>query len=186
MALTVEMWPIDKPVPYTRNPRRISEAAIDKVAASLDKFGWRQPIVVDRDGVIVVGHTRLLAARKLGLEEVAVHVAADLSPKDAKAYRLADNRTGEEAEWNASLLGLELADLREMGADLQILGFDEDELVRYEPERDDTPPDDFAEYGEDIETEHQCPSCGYRWSGDSRAKNITRNITDDDVEEAAE
>lgn len=182
MALTVEMWPIDKPVPYTRNPRRISEAAIDKVAASLDKFGWRQPIVVDAQNVIVVGHTRLLAARKLGLEEVAVHVAADLSAKDAKAYRLADNRTGEEAVWNASLLGLELADLREMGADLQIIGFDEDELLRYEPERDDSPPDDFREYGEDIATEHQCPSCGYRWSGSSKAKDLH----DDDVEDAAE
>lgn len=167
--MNVETWPIDRPIPYARNPRQISQAAIDKVAGSLKQFGWRQPIVVDREGVIVVGHTRLLAAQKLGLEEVPVHVALDLSDNDAKAYRLADNRVGEESQWNGSLLGLELADLRDMGADLQVLGFDGAELTRYDIERDDAPPDDFAEYGEDIEVQHECPKCGYRWSGSSEA-----------------
>lgn len=165
MTLTVEQWPIDKPIPYGRNPRKISEVAIAKVAGSLKEFGQRQPIVVDKEGVIVVGHTRLLAARKLGWETVDVHVAADLTPNQAKAYRLADNRVGEESQWNDSLLKLELSDLREMGAELQVIGFDDSELVSFLAERDDEAPDDFEEFGDDMITEHQCPKCGYRFSG---------------------
>ena len=165
MTLTVEQWPIDKPIPYGRNPRRISEDAIAKVAGSLKEFGWRQPIVVDPEGVVVVGHTRLLAARKLGLSEVPVHVATDLTANQTKAYRLADNRVGEESAWNDSLLKLELADLREMGEDMQVIGFDDDELEAFLAERDDEAPEDFEEFGEDMETEHQCPACGYRFSG---------------------
>ena len=165
MTLIVEQWPIDKPIPYGRNPRRISETAIAKVAGSLKEFGWRQPIVVDDEGVIVVGHTRLLAARKLGLDEVPVHVAFDLTPNQIKAYRLADNRVGEESQWNDSLLKLELADLRDMGEGLEVIGFDQSELDAFLVERDDEAPDDFEEFGDDMETEHQCPSCGYRFSG---------------------
>ena len=78
--LTVEWWPIERPLPYARNPRLTPETAIAKVAASLKEYGWRQPIVVDDSGVIVVGHTRLLAAQRLGLTQVPVHVATDLSP----------------------------------------------------------------------------------------------------------
>lgn len=165
MTLTVEQWPIGKPIPYGRNPRRISEDAIAKVAGSIKEFGWRQPIVVDDQGVIVVGHTRLLAARKLGLDEVPVHVATDLTANQIKAYRLADNRVGEESAWNDSLLKLELADLRDMGEDLQVIGFDDNQLEAFLAERDDEAPEDFEEFGEDMETEHQCPSCGYRFSG---------------------
>src|SRR5664280_2349092 len=75
--LDVEWWPTSRPVPYARNPRRAPEAAVAKVAASLAEYGWRQPIVVDEAGVIVAGHTRLLAAQRLGLEKVPVHVAGD-------------------------------------------------------------------------------------------------------------
>ena len=74
--LQVCVWPIDRVIPYARNARKIPQKAIDKVAASIKEFGWRQPIVVDPDGVVVVGHTRLLAARKLSLADVPVHVAA--------------------------------------------------------------------------------------------------------------
>lgn len=181
MALTVEQWPIDRPIPYSRNPRKISDAAVAKVAGSLKEFGWRQPIVVDGEGVVVVGHTRLLAARKLGYDEVPVHVAIDLTSSQAKAYRLADNRTGEEALWNDSLLKLELSDLRDMGASLEVIGFDEAELERYTIERDDEAPQDFEEFGDDLDTEHQCPQCGYRFNGGVVAKDIH-----DDQYEAAE
>jgi ParB-like chromosome segregation protein Spo0J len=165
MSMTIEQWPIDRPIPYGRNPRRISDDAIAKVAGSLKEFGQRQPIVVDGDGVIVVGHTRLLAARKLGWETIDVHVASDLTPNQAKAYRLADNRVGEESQWNDSLLKLELADLRDMGEGLEVIGFDQSELDAFLAERDDEAPDDFEEFGEDMETEHACPRCGYRFSG---------------------
>src|SRR5687768_9907717 len=129
--MRIEIWPIDRVKPYDRNPR-LNDAAVDAVAASLREFGWRQPIVVDRDGVIVVGHTRWKAARKLGLPEVPVHLA-DLTPGQAKAYRLADNQTATIAEWDKELLPLELADLQSVGFDLGLLGFDEEELARYLP-----------------------------------------------------
>ena len=89
--MEIEFWPIDRPVPYAKNPRKIPQSAIDKVAASIKEFGWRQSIVVDAEGVIVVGHTRLLAARKLGLLEVPVHVAA-------AATTLASSRASTEVE----------------------------------------------------------------------------------------
>jgi ParB-like chromosome segregation protein Spo0J len=92
--LKVCSWPIDRPIPYARNSRKIPERAVDKVAASIKEFGWRVPIVVDKDGVIICGHTRLLAAKKLGVQEVPVHVAHNLTPPQVKAYRLMDNRIG--------------------------------------------------------------------------------------------
>ena len=79
------------------------------MAASIQEFGFRQPIVVDEDGVIICGHTRCKAAQKLGLEKVPVHVAKDLTPEQIKAYRIADNKTAELAEWNYELLPIELA-----------------------------------------------------------------------------
>jgi len=125
--MNVENWPISKPIPYSRNPRR-NEAAISKVAGSIKEFGWRQPIVVDTEGVIIAGHTRLLAAQHLRLQEVPVHVATDLSPQQIKAYRLADNRVAQEAEWDNDLLKLELSELEEEGFSLDLTGFSEDEL----------------------------------------------------------
>src|SRR5580692_10666177 len=107
----VVWWPIDKPIPYARNSRKIPERAIDKVAASIQEFGWRQSIVVDKDGVVICGHTRLLAAKKLGLQEVPVHVADNLTPAQVKAYRLMDNRSHEDTDWDLDLLGPEMEDL---------------------------------------------------------------------------
>ena len=127
--MQIDLWPIDRVVPYDRNPRINDGPAVDAVAASLKEFGFRQPIVVDRDGVIVVGHTRWKAAKKLGLAQVPVHVAKDLTPEQAKAYRLADNKTNELAEWDKALLPLELADLQAMNFDLGLLGFSKDELA---------------------------------------------------------
>jgi hypothetical protein len=102
--------------PYGKNPR-INDAAVDAVVQSITAFGWRQPIVVDGDGVIIVGHTRWKAAQKMGLTSVPVHVADGLTPEQAKAYRLADNRSGEFAEWDFSLLAEEIDGI---GAELQV------------------------------------------------------------------
>lgn len=125
--LTVEQWPLGRLIPYARNPRK-NLGAVDKVAASLKEFGWKQPIVVDVHDVIVVGDTRLRAARKLGLKTAPVVVARDLTPAQCKAYRLADNRTNEEAEWDKALLNLELEDLRLEGYGLSVTGFDDQEM----------------------------------------------------------
>jgi DNA modification methylase len=121
-------WKIDAIVPYERNARKIPRKAIDKVAASIREFGWRQPIVVDKEGVIICGHARWLAAKKLGLEQVPVHPATNLTPAQVKAYRLMDNRSHEETEWNFDLLGEELLDLRAWDLDLKLTGFDPHEI----------------------------------------------------------
>src|SRR5271154_3142562 len=126
--LTVWMWPIDRPIPYARNSRKIPQRAVDKVAASIKEFGWRQAIVVDKDGLIICGHTRLLAARKLGLIQVPVHVADNLTPAQVKAYRLMDNRAHEETDWDIDLLGPELEELRDLDFDLELTGFDPNEI----------------------------------------------------------
>ncbi len=126
--MTIELRPLAEIKPYERNPR-INNAAVEAVARSIREFGFRQPIVVDADGVIVVGHTRWKAAQKLGLDKVPVHVAADLTPVQAKAYRLADNATADLAIWDLQLLPAELAVLQALDVDLSLLGFGYDELA---------------------------------------------------------
>ncbi len=128
-AYDVELRGIDDIRPYERNPR-INDPAVDAVARSLEEFGFRQPIVVDAEGVIVCGHTRWKAAKRLGLAKVPVHVARDLTPEQVRAYRIADNQTGTLAEWDFEILPIELVELREGGFDMDLLAFDEEELAR--------------------------------------------------------
>lgn len=123
--LRVKWVPVGEVRPYPGNPRR-NEAAVDAVAASIREFGWRQPIVVDADGTIVCGHTRYKAAQALGEERVPVTVAADLTPEQVAAYRLADNKVGELAEWDDGLLSLELDGISDI--DMGLFGFDLDGL----------------------------------------------------------
>jgi DNA modification methylase len=142
--MNIELRDIQSVRPYPGNPRD-NDAAVDAVVASLREFGFRQPIVVDPDGVIVVGHTRYKASLKLGLAKVPVHVATDLTPAQVKAYRIADNQTATIADWNVELLPIELAGLQEMNFDLGLLGFDEEELTRLmsgDVEQGLTDPDD--------------------------------------------
>ena len=127
--MKIVMRPLAEIKPYERNPRD-NDAAVDAVAESIQRFGFRQPIVVDDEGVIVCGHTRWKAATKLGLEKVPVHVATDLTPEQIRAYRIADNKSGELASWNMDLLPIELAELHDAGIDWSLLGFDEDELIK--------------------------------------------------------
>ena len=128
--MQIATWPIGNPIPYARNARKIPASAIDKVAASIKEFGWRQPIVVDGEGVILAGHTRLLAAQKLGLQEVPVHIAENLTAAQAKAFRLMDNRSHQEAQWDEALLAPELEELQALAVDLSLTGFGEDELSK--------------------------------------------------------
>jgi DNA modification methylase len=128
--MQIDLWPIERVIPYHRNPR-VNDSAVEAVAASIREFGFRQPIVVDTEGVIVVGHTRWKAAQKLGLMQVPVHIATDLTPEQIKAYRIADNKLNELAEWDETLLPLELADLQLLNFDLSLLGFSPDELSEW-------------------------------------------------------
>lgn len=119
--------PLGQIIPYARNPRR-NDKAVAAVAASIAEFGWRQPIVVDENMVVLAGHTRLEAARQLGLETAPVHVAGGLTEAQARAFRIMDNRSAQNAEWDDELLGLELGDLLEAEFDLGLTGFTEEEI----------------------------------------------------------
>ena len=125
--MEVTLWKIDQVKPYVNNPRD-NDDAVGPVAKSIQEFGWRQPLVVDSEGVIIVGHTRWRAAKKLKLAEVPVHVATDLSADQIRAYRLADNQTGSLSCWDNEKLVTELFALKDVGFDLGMIGFGSDEL----------------------------------------------------------
>jgi len=127
--MKIELLDPNELKPYAKNPR-INDDAVDAVMASIKEFGFKQVIVVDANKEIICGHTRWKAAKKLGLTKVPVHIAHDLTPEQVKAYRIADNKTGELAEWNYELLPLELKELQAADFDLSVLGFDTDELDR--------------------------------------------------------
>lgn len=114
--MQVTMRKVSDVKPYDKNPRR-NDGAVDAVASSIREFGFQQPLVVDKDGVLIVGHTRLKAAKKLGLKEVPVVVADGLSPEQVKAYRLADNKTSDFSTWDNVLLLEELKDIAEFDDD---------------------------------------------------------------------
>ncbi len=127
-GLAVEMWPIERPRPYAKNARKWTKSAVEKIANSIREFGFRQPIVCDPDDVVVIGHLRLAGAQSLHLKEVPVHVAADLSPAQIKALRIADNRTHEESDWIEELLSAELLELKSLDFDLGLTGFGSREI----------------------------------------------------------
>lgn len=144
MQEKIEYWPLAKIKPYPSNPR-INAEAVAFVANSIKEFGFRNPIVVDNAGVIIAGHTRLKAAKKLGLKEAPVIVADDLSDEQVKALRLADNKTAEAAEWDLNLLDQEISEIADI--DMSDFGFELDE----EPDDDADAVDDDFEEPENIE-----------------------------------
>lgn len=125
--MKIERWAIARVIPYEKNPRK-NDAAVTNVMASIKEFGWRQPLVVDKKNVLIVGHTRLKAAQKLGLTHVPVHRATELTDSQVKAYRLMDNRSNEDAEWDLELLQFEIRDLEDAGFGLDKTGFNDAEL----------------------------------------------------------
>ena len=152
--------PLDDIVPYTRNPRD-TQKAIDKVAASIQAFGFLVPIIIDSDHVIVAGHTRLLAARKLGLAEVPTVMADDLTEDQIRAYRLVDNRVAEMAVWDEPLL----ADALDfIGDDIDMLEFGFETEKQDWNERVDTNMEfDEDDFGDEA-FEYECPECGFHFS----------------------
>lgn len=138
----IEYVPLDAIHPYPGNPRR-NDQAVQAVAASIREFGFRSPIVVDADGTIIAGHTRYKAALALGMTDVPVVVASDLTPEQVNAYRLADNKTAELAEWDAELLASELDGLA--GFDMERFGFDESDFEMPETFDETIPLDDVVE-----------------------------------------
>lgn len=149
----IVMLSINDVKPYEKNPRRNDEA-VKYVANSIKEFGWKQPIVVDRNNVIVAGHTRWKAAQQLGLKDVPCVIADDLTDEQVKAFRLADNKVGEIAKWDDALLNEELMDI-DLDIDMSDFGF---------VEVSDIDIDKFFEdvefQAEKKEKEITCPHCG--------------------------
>jgi DNA modification methylase len=128
MANRIELWPVDRLVPYERNARTHSSSQVAQIAASIVEFGFNAPILVDSNAGIIAGHGRLMAARKLGLAEVPVIVLDHLSETQKRAYIIADNKLTELGEWDAEALSLELKDLQDAEFDLDLLGFSDREI----------------------------------------------------------
>jgi len=144
LARRIEIWRVERLIPYARNARTHSPEQISQIAASIAEFGFNAPILVDSSDGIIAGHGRLLAAQKLGLEEIPVVVLDHLSDIQRRAYLIADNKIAENATWDEQLLAQELAALERDGLDLRLVGFSEDELkILLAEETDDaTPPDE--------------------------------------------
>ena len=145
--IQVEYLPVSELIPYIKNPRK-NDPAVNPVAQSIKEFGFKIPILIDKDNVIIAGHTRLKAALKLNLSEVPIIRADDLTPEQVKALRLADNKLGELAEWDMNLLIGELSDLKTQDFDINLTGFNENELaemLKNNPQSDISIPEQDAE-----------------------------------------
>ena len=182
--MKIEIADINSIKPYENNPRKLSEKAIETVAMSLKEYGFRQPIVVDKDRIIVVGHTRFRASKKLGFKEVPITIADNLTPEQINAYRIADNRTSEESEWDDELLKMEIKDLEDKDFNLDLLGFNEDQLndLLFEEKQGLTDEDETPEPPEEPITK-----LGDIWKlgkhklicGDSTEENTFKNLFND-------
>src|SRR5262249_5732728 len=144
-ALTIEHWPLSRFIPYAQNPRK-NDHAIDRMAASIREFGFKVPVLARSSGDVVDGHLRLKAAEKVGLTEIPVILCDDWTEAQVKAFRLLVNRSATWADWDTELLSLELLDLRNLDYDLDLTGFDTQEIDELllagdeSPHEDDAPP----------------------------------------------
>lgn len=144
----VEQWPIDKLIPYAKNSRTHSEEQVAQIAASIKEWGFTTAVLVDESGSIIAGHGRLMAARKLGLTSLPVMVAKDWTDAQKRAYVIADNKLALNAGWDNDLLALELGELGDLGFDLELTGFTDEEIKALMPvdvtegltDPDDAPP----------------------------------------------
>ena len=164
MNLQFETWPIDRCIDYARNPRK-NDHAVDKVAAAIKEFGFRVPIVAKSDGLVVDGHLRLKAAKKLGLTEIPVILADDMTDAQIQAFRLSVNKVAELADWDIDLLKVELQDLDADGFDLTLTGFELGEMAALFDEPDFAPgtEDDQGKLDELAPKMVTCPHCGGEW-----------------------
>ena len=169
--MEVQNLKIDEIKPYENNPRNNLDA-VDATANSIKEFGWQQPIVVDKDMVIIVGHTRYLAAKKLGYDTVPVVVASNLSDEQVRAYRLADNKTGELAEWDFKLLDTELQDILDI--DMSDFGFEldisEDEEVKEDDFDEEVPEKPKSKLGQIYQLGRHRLMCGDSTNSESVKK----------------
>ena len=162
--LKITMMKLDDLHPYENNPRE-NAAAVPRVAASIKEFGFKVPIIVDLAGTIVAGHTRYLAAKELGMDEVPTICTEDLSSEQVQAYRLVDNKTQEEAKWEYNKLDEELDKIEEI--DMGQFGFDSLDEALNENVKEQNIDDSEKVSREDFEDEMfncECPICGFRFN----------------------
>ena len=153
LKMTLEYWPIERLIPYARNPRK-NDHAVEKAAAWIREFGFRVPILAKSNGTIVDGHLRLKAAKKLGMKELPVSIADDMTESQIKAFRLSVNKMSELADWDEDLLKIELEELDNLGYDIDNLGFDDIKDMNFMPGNED-------EQGKlDEKKKQTCPNCG--------------------------
>ena len=186
--MKIEIADIGSIKPYENNPRKLSEKAIEKVAMSLKEYGFRQPIVVDKDRIIVAGHTRFRASKKLGLKQVPVSIIDNLTPEQINAYRIADNRTAEESEWDNELLKMEIKELEAQDFKLDLLGFNEDQLndllfeekqgLTDEDEVPETPEEPITKLGDIWKLGNHRVMCGDSTKEDDVKKLVDNNKID--------
>lgn len=160
MELKIEYIPVDELKPYEKNAKKHPAEQIDYIANSIREFGFRQPLVVDKDNVLVIGHGRLLAAKKLSLDSVPCVRADDLTDEQIKALRLADNKTNE-SEWDFDILGGELDDIFDI--DMEQFGLDvsfADQSQEIENTSKEFGEEDFS----DDKFECECPRCGFKFN----------------------
>ena len=171
--MKIEQIPTADLIPYARNTRTHSPEQVAQIAGSIREFGFTNPVLIDAENGIIAGHGRVMAASKLGLAKVPCIRLAHLTETQKRAYIIADNKLALNAGWDEEMLGLELADLREADFDLNVLGFDNFAIENFlnPPEIEPTSPEEFQEVDENIDTEHECPKCNYRWSGKSGGSN---------------
>ena len=143
----VERWPVERLVPYARNARTHSDAQIAQLAGSIREWGWTVPVLVDESGMLIAGHGRVLAARQLGLADIPVMIARGWSEAQKRAYVIADNKLAMNAGWDVELLKVELNDLKALGTDLGLVGFEDGELAELFADRSAglTDPDDIPD-----------------------------------------
>ena len=157
--MEIENVNIKEIIPYEKNPRK-NDRAVDIVARSIEEFGFRVPIILDKDNVIIAGHTRLKAAEKLGLAEVPCTRADNLTPEQVRAFRIMDNKSHEHSMWDFEKLMGEIDLLKKADFDIGLTGFNDADLENINKQLFE----DIPEIDEDsLNIVNECPKCGYKW-----------------------
>ena len=171
IEMQVKMRPINELIPFEKNPRKNQK--VGKIAQSIKEYGFTQPIVVDEEDVVVIGHTRLMASKELGLKQVPV-VTKKLNDEQIKALRIADNRLNEDSEWDYFLLGDELKELLDLQFDLELTGFEKTELenlLDFDTENDDLEFNDLV-----VEQDKYSKSIVFSWEDLDKYQEIMAKL----------
>lgn len=169
--MEIELLSVEKLIPYVNNARIHGDEQVAQVAASIQEFGFTNPVLIDAKNGIIAGHGRVLAARKLGMKEVPCIRLTSLTEAQKKAYIIADNKLALNSSWDHELLAAEITFLKESDFDLSLTGFDSvllENLLNSIDVKDKSAPKEFDEVGSDIEMDYCCPACGYEWSGKAK------------------